>query len=158
MMKTLRILLVAVPIALALSTASSAVSAPLSTMTILTAHLKGSNEVGTAGAPRGRGVAIVKISVVKVGASVKSQLCYKLTVAGFRLSANAAHIHAGRAGTNGPIALPFPRAPGRNGTSSGCTNARLPLLRAIVRHPASYYVNIHTRSYPLGAVRGQLGM
>jgi CHRD domain len=157
-MKKLVAPLIGVVIALALSAASGVTAAPLSTTTKLIAHLKASNEVGAAGAPKGTGVATITITVTHVGKLVKSQLCYQLTVSGFKLPAIAAHIHSGKAGKNGPILVPFPKPPGKNGKSSGCTTAPPPVLQAIAAHPTSYYVNVHTTAYPGGAVRGQLGM
>jgi hypothetical protein len=88
----------------------------------------------------------------------KNQLCYKLTVSGFKLPATAAHIHAGKAGKNGPIVVPFPKPPAANGKSSGCTTVKSSLPKAITGHPTSYYVNVHSTAYPGGAVRGQVGM
>ena len=151
-------LLVGVVIALAPSASNLVVAAPMSTTTTLKAHLKGSKEVGTAGAPHGTGLATITITVKKAGKPVNSKLCYKLTVSGFKLPAVGAHIHVGKAGGTGPIVLPFPTAPGKNGKASGCTTAKTSLLKAIAKYPAGYYVNVHTTVYPDGAVRSQLGM
>jgi hypothetical protein len=157
MQKFLTLVMVVI-VALAVGASSSVVAAPLSVTTRLTAQLKGSNEVGAAGAPKGIGVATITITVTNVGNLVKSRLCYKLKVSGFTLPAIAAHIHSGKAGKNGPIVVPFPKPPAKNGKSSGCTTASPPLLKGIAAHPTSYYVNVHTTAYPGGAVRGQLGM
>jgi CHRD domain len=157
-MKKLVTLLIAMSIALALHASSSVAAAPMSATTTLKAHLKGSNEVGAAGASNGTGLASITVNLTKVGNLFKSQLCYKLTVSGFKLPAIGAHIHAGKAGKNGPIVVAFPKPPGKYGKSSGCTTAIPTLLKAITAHPTSYYVNVHTTAYPGGAVRGQLGM
>lgn len=39
---------------------------------------------------------------------------------------------------------------------TGCVRAARPLLVAILRDLAAYYVNVHTTQYPAGAIRGQL--
>ncbi len=44
-----------------------------------------------------------------------------------------------------------------DGRSSGCIQNMDPtLLRAILRSPRDYYVNVHNADYPAGALRGQL--
>lgn len=85
------------------------------------------------------------------------QVCYRLTVAHLA-SVLAAHIHAGTAGVNGPIVVPlFGYSPPKTWTVfTGCVRAARPLLVAILRDPAAYYVNVHTTQYPAGAIRGQL--
>src|SRR5579859_251667 len=112
--------------------------------------LKGTNEVGVPGPKAGHGTASVTVN------PAKNQICYTLKVAGFKLPAIAAHIHAGKAGKIGPVVVPFPTAPGRNGKATGCVkNVKATLIKAIDSHPSSYYVNVHTTQYPGGAVRGQ---
>src|SRR5690349_12954426 len=117
-MKALVTPLLAALVAVALPTATSVLAAPTSATTMLTAHLKGMNEVGAPGAPKGAGTATVTINMAT------GRLCYTLSVSGFKLPAIAAHIHAGKAGKNGPISVPFPKAPGTTGKSSGCTTAK----------------------------------
>jgi hypothetical protein len=50
---------------------------------------------------------------------------------------------------------------GDPGASSGCKvleqQSERDALRRILSNPRGYYVNIHTTSFPDGAVRGQLG-
>ena len=67
----------------------------------------------------------------------------------------AAHVHTGTAGTLGGIVVPL-RAPGENGLASGCVSAARATVAQILRNPAAYYVNVHTPTFPGGAVRGQL--
>ena len=116
----------------------------------LTAHLSGKNEVGAAGPKSGSGMATIRIYMPS------HRQCYTLSVAGFKLPALAAHIHAGKAGKNGPVLVPFPTAPGKTGKATGCVSVKSSVLTAISHHPSSYYVNVHTATYPGGAVRGQL--
>jgi hypothetical protein len=125
------------------------VSAASSSMTF-TARLTGMAE-SPIGAKNGSGTAKITLNV-----STKT-VCYNITVKGIKLPAAAAHIHAGKAGTNGPIVVPFATAPGKTGHSSGCVHSVRPaLIKGMENHPTSYYVNIHTTDHPNGAVRGQL--
>lgn len=85
-----------------------------------------------------------------------NQLCFGITVAGLD-TPTGAHIHKAPATANGPvvIALTAP-ASGDPGASSGCVTADPMLLADIAAHPPHFYVNIHTATYPSGAIRGQL--
>ena len=74
-----------------------------------------------------------------------------------------AHLHAGAAGTNGPVVVPFfeledvgglpPTVNGIIGSVGGLDAATITGLR---ENTAGYYANVHTAPYPAGAVRGQL--
>ncbi|MBB5075204.1 hypothetical protein HNR40_000650 [Nonomuraea endophytica] len=81
--------------------------------------------------------------------------------------ATAAHIHRGARGVAGDITVTL-RTPS-DGSTKGCVravkrqnaaNAATTLtwseLRAITRWPHRYYVNVHNKRFPMGAVRGQL--
>jgi hypothetical protein len=80
---------------------------------------------------------------------------------------NAAHIHAARAGINGPISVTLVApmndagAPAGNpGTSSGCINDPDAEFATIIRqmkgNPSLFYINVHSGNFPSGGVRGQL--
>ena len=80
------------------------------------------------------------------------RLCYTLT---WHKIGNplASHIHRGKKGTSGPIVIPlFAGTP----KHSGCVKASKSLLRSVAKHPANYYVNVHTQKFPGGALRAQL--
>jgi len=69
-------------------------------------------------------------------------------------SIRAAHIHRGAAGSNGPIVVPFESD--ANGITDECVTAELSLLNEIQQDPGGFYVNVHTETFPDGAIRGQL--
>ncbi len=114
----------------------------------LTATLTGPAEVPP-GDPDGRGTATVTLD------TNTGQVCYRLDVSNITLPAAASHIHKGAAGVAGPIVVPF-TAPDVNGKANGCVNADKALVQAIGASPADYYVNVHNKDFPPGAVRGQL--
>ena len=65
-----------------------------------------------------------------------------------------AHIHKGAKGTSGNIVVPLPGS--FLAKASGCVPASGAILRAIEADPHGYYVNIHSKKYPGGAIRAQL--
>jgi CHRD domain len=65
----------------------------------------------------------------------------------------AAHVHRGRAGDTGKIAVNFTRL--FNG-GSGCRDVGRQVVRRINHHPRAFYFDLHTKRYPAGAIRGQL--
>jgi hypothetical protein len=57
-------------------------------------------------------------------------------------------------GQEGPVAvaLQMPKA----GSLKGCTEADAPVIIAIMKKPAGYYVNVHNAAFPKRAVRPTL--
>jgi hypothetical protein len=107
--------------------------------------LKGSTE------PNATGTAVVRIR------KDASTVCYRLHAANVTLPTVAAHIHRGDASVNGPVVVPF-TAPGADGNSSGCVaNVDGTLIDQIIATPSGFYVNVHTKEHPGGAIRAQLG-
>ena len=82
------------------------------------------------------------------------KICYTLEISNID-AALAAHIHKGAAGASGPPVVPLD-AP-TNGKSQACTTVSPDVAAAIVADPAGYYVNVHTKAFMGGAIRGQLG-
>jgi len=112
--------------------------------TILHLQLKGSSE------PNASGTAVLRIR------KDAGLVCYRLHAENVTLPTVAAHIHKGAAGVNGPVVVPF-SAPGADGTSSGCTASTAAIIDDILANKAGYYVNVHTKEHPAGAMRSQLG-
>jgi len=115
--------------------------------TILRATLTGAAEVPGRGDPDGSGRARLDLM------PVKEQICYTLTVSNIG-RATAAHIHRGTATEAGPI-LKELEAPS-DGSSQGCVRLSRTAITNIKNNPSGYYVNVHNRAFPNGAVRGQL--
>ena len=112
--------------------------------TIFALDLKGTSE------PNATGTAVIRIR------KDAGLVCYRLHAANVTLPTVAAHIHRGAAGANGPVVVPF-TASDADGNSSGCATADPALLDEIIGNPAGFYVNVHTKEHPAGAIRAQLG-
>jgi CHRD domain len=123
----------------------------------LFAVLNGGNEVNPttgvarAGDPDGFGSATVTFSNFT---PTTATLCYAILVSNIT-AANAAHIHRGRSGFNGGIVVNF-ASPGILGRVTGCVSIPLALYGQLRAFPSEFYVNVHNRAFPNGAVRGQL--
>ena len=135
-------LLAALVLAVVLISAVPVVAAQRAT---LQASLAGEKEVPGPGDPNGRGEAEVKV--------YKAKVCYELEVERIK-PAMAAHIHRGGPSVAGPIVVEL-KAP-TDGTSEGCKAISKQLSKNLREHPSHYYVNVHNRPYPDGALRGQL--
>lgn len=124
---------------LALPVAASAAS------TKLTATLAGANEPA-GGDPDGSG---------KFNAEVDpgtGDFCFTLSATGIE-TPTAAHVHSGAAGSDGPVVVTL-QVTGED--NDECVAVEPDTLKAILATPANYYVNVHTATYPKGAIRSQL--
>lgn len=83
-------------------------------------------------------------------------VCYRVRVQNIQLPSVGTHIHRGARTSAGGIVVNMD-PPGASGVSSGCTLTPQELVNEIVASPAAFYANVHTRDFPAGAVRGQLG-
>lgn len=130
--------------------------------TVLESRLTGEKEVtdggrGDQGDLNGRG----RIKVFGVDNDAKT-LCYVLTVNRIR-PATAAHIHRGVAGENGPVVVNL--APPADGDAADCLTEGEEgkfvdgqTVRQILERPRRFYVNVHNKPFPNGALRGQLNL
>jgi len=83
----------------------------------------------------------------------EGRMCYMLEMDGLK-DFTAAHIHKGKIGENGPPVLTLELS--KEGQDT-CVAADVTVMKDIAANEADYYVNLHTKRYPNGAVRGQLG-
>ena len=86
----------------------------------------------------------------------EDRLCYSLEASDIE-SATKAHIHEGSASENGPVVVKLDPPP-EDRTSSGCTDVNPALLRNLLEKPQNYYVDVHNKEFPHGAIRGQLSL
>jgi hypothetical protein len=111
------------------------------------AMLTGAAEVPGPGDPDGGGTAQVTLS------PDKNEVCYDVTVTKVD-EATAAHIHEGAMGKDGPVKVGLDTPKG--GSAKGCKSADAAVVKDMMANPANYYVNVHSKDFPKGAVRGQL--
>ena len=150
---------------------------------LLTASLDGRREVNASGNntivgdPDGRGefdvfsIDNTATNPISVNTAV---LCYNLQVKRVGElemapgNGRAAHIHKGKAGSNGPVLanLAWPQ----DGQAADCVDAvsqqarfnnvgvdaAKAVIANILANPDAYCVNVHNAEYPAGAIRGQL--
>jgi hypothetical protein len=85
----------------------------------------------------------------------QGRICWSLTVTGLN-DVTAAHIHY----LNGPlatqIAVPLALPTPFTGSATGCATVLRALVKQILVHPENFYVNVHTTTYPGGAISGTL--
>ena len=86
----------------------------------------------------------------------EDRLCYSLEASKIE-PATEAHIHEGTASERGPAVVDLDPPP-KDGTSSGCTDVNPALLRNLLEKPERYYVDVHNKDFPQGAIRGQLSL
>lgn len=85
----------------------------------------------------------------------QGRICWNLSVTGLA-DVTAAHIHY----LNGPlatqIAVPLALPTPFTGSATGCATVLRALVKQILVHPENFYVNVHTTTYPGGAISGTL--
>jgi hypothetical protein len=144
MRKTMSVALaLAVGVLLAVGSAVGASAAAVPTYTV---HMTGSQEIPK-GSPKGKGTFLYQLK------TKSGRLCYSLKWSGIG-TPFAAHVHKGARGTDGSFVIPLSTsAPVAH---HGCVKVKKSLLLAIKNKPSDYYVNVHTKKYQGGAIRGQL--
>jgi hypothetical protein len=139
----MRSALIGVTVIVASFVAVLAASAGTTASTKLEATLNGKAE----GAPKtNKGKAEVTLN------AATGKVCWDFRLAKIDGKPNQAHIHKGKAGVAGNVVVPF----GASYRRQGCTSAAKSLVKAILKSPGSYYVNVHNAKHPAGAMRGQL--
>ena len=113
-----------------------------------TTTLTGEAEVTAAGVPNQGDLDGTGTATLTVNPGL-GEICWTINVAGTDPIV-AAHIHVAPATAPGPVVVPL------NPYTGGCTDVDRDLARAILHDPDMYYVNVHTATYPAGALRGQL--
>ena len=99
------------------------------------------------GAPNGTGAAVIALHS-------HLTVCWRFSHLHGFTAATFAHIHRGAASASGPILVPLSTAARLH--HRGCVHTTAATIKAIEKDPGGYYVNIHSRKYAGGAVRGQL--
>jgi hypothetical protein len=84
------------------------------------------------------------------------EFCYTLEARNLSVPATAAHVHLAPRHVAGNVVIPLVVGSGTSWTVQSCTTASTELLAAIAASPRSYYVNVHTPTFPGGEIRGQL--
>jgi hypothetical protein len=85
----------------------------------------------------------------------QGRICWKLTVNGL-VDVTAAHIHYGTGPKATQIAMPLTLPTPFTGTATGCADAARALVKLILVKPGNFYVNVHTTTFPSGAISGTL--
>ena len=122
----------------------------------LDASLTGVAEVPGPGDANGTGDATIELD------PITDSVCFDVTWRGIDRPV-AAHIHRGSPAVAGPVrvelfasSVPLPATiKGVQGCVRGVDSD---LVDRIAANPDRFYVNVHTRAYPDGAIRGQLAL
>lgn len=117
--------------------------------TRLTATLTGAEEVPGPGDPDGTGTATVNLDVTD------RDVCYEVAVQKIDPPVGM-HIHEAERGKSGGVVVPLTTPTASDTTTTGCANVDAALIARMAANPGDFYVNVHTGTYPNGAVRGQL--
>jgi hypothetical protein len=110
-------------------------------------ELTGDAEVPGPGDDDGAGTALLTIT------PGSTELCYELDVVNVD-DIVAAHVHEGREGIAGPIAVTLD--PPTSGSSEGCVETSTSIVEGLADGSREFYVNVHSTELPDGAVRGQV--
>ena len=139
-----RVLAVAV-VVLSVALPAAALAGRSAKVSTLKASMRGTAEVGK-GSRTGSGTAVIKLY------RSAGKACWTLSVKGLDKMLSA-HVHKAAKKQTGPVVIPL----GARFAKKGCvTGLKAKTIDAIVKNPGGYYVNVHTKKYLNGAIRGQL--
>jgi hypothetical protein len=116
----------------------------------LTTSLARAEIVGDTSAPAFAGKAKISLSLVPAS----KEVCYEIEVAAVD-NATDAHIYKGPKGENGVSVLPL-QLRADSAVSKSCAKAADDLFADISANPGNYYVQLNSKDFPKGAIRGQL--
>jgi CHRD domain len=116
---------------------------------VLSAKLKGKDEVPGPGDNDGKGTTQIETKIKK------SKVCYLIEYEDIE-TANAAHIHKAPKGEAGKIVVPLFEEQQESPAEDCIKVKKERILKKIVKNPADFYVNVHNEEFPEGAIRGQL--
>ena len=112
------------------------------------------NAAGTPGEAGASGTASLSMD------STTNQICYSISWSGIPDGVVFGHIHEGQAGVpENPgftVNLFGPNLSGAKSPQSGCVLAIPGQINLIELTPAFYLVTLHSKNFPVGAIRGQL--
>jgi hypothetical protein len=111
------------------------------------AELKGAGPASDALDPDAGGTARLELG----GAAIR----FHVTTSANLGKVVATHLHQGGAGVNGPMAIEL--NPGFEGNAfDGSVPVDPDLSARVLANPSQFYVKLHSRKFPGGAIRGQL--
>jgi hypothetical protein len=116
--------------------------------TKLHADLSGAKETG-GGAKNGKGTADVRLK------PKRQEVCFRLNFTGIG-QATSAGIFIGKKGQDGKTKVVFFDTPQSGTKIVDCVHANKRVQSRIKRKPRNYHVNVETKQFPNGAIRGQL--
>jgi hypothetical protein len=127
-------------------------------LTSLRARLTGAEVVPAPGDPDARGRATVDVFSGKVSYSLRFEGIGEPP--GANEPATAAHIHFGDPGRSGPVVITLFGLPDEQAAvaslSSICVDVPPVVSLLLDADPGAFYVDVHSESFPDGAIRGQL--
>ena len=102
----------------------------------------------------------VAVGRTEIETGGENELCIDMVADGLDSEVTDAHIHEGSAGASGPPVIPIGRPTERDGERDTwtdiCVEVDPALLDRMVADPSAFYANVHTETFPGGAIRGQL--
>ena len=113
------------------------------------ATLTGARVLPGPGDPDGAGAASMELD------TEKAELCLTLTLSAVA-PPTGIHLHQGAQGQTGPVVLELPPPAELGPPTSVCVTVPTNLSTRLRDDSAGYYLEVHTREFPDGALRGQL--